>query len=81
MYYVEYNKNGSKLIFSEKDGYLSHFAGSYELEVLSNQKKCHQPLRPVQETNSKDLYISMASQAKRKSRTRQKQVDIMGDSH
>ena len=33
MYYVEYGKNGSKLIFSEKDGYLSQFAGSYELEV------------------------------------------------
>ena len=33
MYYVEYGKNGSILIFSEKDGYLSHFAGSYELEV------------------------------------------------
>ena len=34
MYYVEFDKNGSKLIFSEKDGYLSQFAGSHELEVL-----------------------------------------------
>ena len=33
MYYVDYGKNGSKLIFSEKDGYLSQFAGSHELEV------------------------------------------------
>ena len=35
MYYmcVEHGKNGSKLIFSEKDGYLSQFAGSYELGV------------------------------------------------
>ena len=31
--YVEYGKNGLKLIFSEKDGYLSQFAGSYELGV------------------------------------------------
>ena len=34
MYNVEYGQNGSKLIFSEKDGYLSQFTGSYELEVL-----------------------------------------------
>ena len=33
MYYVEYGKNDSRLIFSEKDGYLSQFAGSYELKV------------------------------------------------
>ena len=33
MYYVEYGKNVSKLIFSEKDGYLSQFACIYELEV------------------------------------------------
>ena len=33
MYYVEYGQNGSKLIFSEKNGYLSQFPGSYELEV------------------------------------------------
>ena len=34
MYYVEYGKKkGSKLVFSEKDGYLSQFAGSYEPEV------------------------------------------------
>ena len=33
MYYVEYGKNESKLIFVEKDGYLSQFAGIYELEV------------------------------------------------
>ena len=33
MYYVEYGRNGSKLIFSEKNGYLSKFPGSYELEV------------------------------------------------
>ena len=31
MYYVEYGQNGSK--FSEKERYLSQFAGSYELEV------------------------------------------------
>ena len=28
-----YGKNGSKLIFSEKDGSLSQFAGSFELEL------------------------------------------------
>ena len=33
MFFVEYVKNWSKLIFSEIDGYLSQFAGSYELEV------------------------------------------------
>ena len=33
MYYVEYGQNGSKLIFSEKNGYLSQFPGSYELKV------------------------------------------------
>ena len=33
MHYVKYGKNGLKLIFSEKDGYLSQFAGSYELEI------------------------------------------------
>ena len=33
MYYVEYGKNESKLIFSDKDGYLSQSAGSYELKV------------------------------------------------
>ena len=33
MYYVEYGKNGSKLIFLEKDGSLSQLTGSYELEV------------------------------------------------
>ena len=33
MYYLEYGKSGSKLIFSEKDGHLSQFAGSYDLEL------------------------------------------------
>ena len=33
MNYVEYDKNRSKLIFLEKDGSLSPFAGSYVLEV------------------------------------------------
>ena len=31
--YVEYGKNGLKMIFSEKDENLSQFVGSYELEV------------------------------------------------
>ena len=31
--YVECGKNGSNLIFSEKDGYLSQLAGSFELGV------------------------------------------------
>ena len=39
MYYVEYGKNDSKLIFSEKDGYLSQYAGSNELEVPSKLDK------------------------------------------
>ena len=33
MYYVEYGKNGSKLIFSEKDGHLSQFPGSYDFDL------------------------------------------------
>ena len=32
-YYVEYGKNESKLIFSEKDRHLSQLAGSYDLEL------------------------------------------------
>ena len=78
MYYVEY---GSKLIFSEKDGYLSQFAGSYELEVPFKSDNVNSHFSQLGRANSEDLYMSMASQVKRKSRTRQKKVSIMGDSH
>ena len=42
MYYVEYGKNGSKLIFSEKNGNFSQFAGSYKLERQSVTSHCSQ---------------------------------------
>ena len=80
MYYVEYGKNGSILIFSEEDGYLSHFAGSYELEVPFKSDKSP-ATSASKEANSEDLYMSMSSQVNRKSRTRQKKVSIMGDPH
>ena len=70
MYYVEYGKNGSKLIFSEKDWYLSQFAGSYELEAPFKSDKVTSHC-----SQYRNLYMSMASQVKRK------QVSIMGDSH
>ena len=81
MYYVEYGKNGSKLIFSEKDGYLSQFAGSYELEVPFKSDKVTSHFSQYRKLTTKTFTFSMASQVKRKSRTRQKQVSIMGDSH
>ena len=46
------------MIFSEKDGYLSQFAGIYELELPFKSDK-------VSEVgNSEDLYMSMASQVR-----------------
>ena len=77
MYYVEYGKNGSKLIFSEKDGYL---LAVMSLKYLSNQTKSPATSASI-EANSEDLYMSMSSQVNRKSRTRQIKVSIMGDPH
>ena len=66
MYYVEYGKNGSKLIFSEKDGYLSQFDGIYELEVPFKSDKVS-PDRKLT-TNTFTCHWLLTSKVKRKSR-------------
>ena len=66
MYFVEYGKNGSKMIFSEKDGYLSQFAGIYELEVPFKSDK----VSPDRKLTAKTFTCQwlLASKAKRKIR-------------
>ena len=65
-------KNGSKLIFLEKDGYLSQFAGIYELEIPFKSDK----VSPDRKLTAKTFtcHLLLATKVKRKS-------SIMGNSH
>ena len=57
MFYVEYGKYGSKLIFSEKDGYVSQFAGSNELEVpFKSEKLSPATAASIQNYNMEDPF-------------------------
>ena len=53
------------------------FLAAMSLKYLSNQTNCHQPLQPVQETNSEDLFMSMASKVGEIKNKEQKQVSII----
>ena len=70
MFFVEYGKKGSKLmsklIFSEKDGHLSQFAGSYDLELPFKSDK----VSPDRKLTAKTFTCQwlLASKVKRKSR-------------
>ena len=66
MYYVEYGKNGLKLIFLEKEGHLSLFAGSYDLELPFKSGK----VSPDRKLKMKTLTCQwlLAFKVKRKSR-------------
>ena len=74
MYYVEYGKNGSKLIFSEEEGHLSQFAGSYDLELPFKADKISPDRKPTAKT------FTCQCCWRPKSREDQ-EVSIMGDSH
>ena len=74
MYYVEYGKNGSKLKFSEKDGHLSQFAASYDLELPFKSDK----VPPDRKLTAKTFTCQWLLASK--SRENQ-EVSIMGDSH
>ena len=69
-------KNGSKLIYSEKDGYLSQFAGNYELEVPFKSEKVSPDMKLTAKTFTYDVNGCWHP----KPRENQK-VSIMGDSH